>query len=103
MIAIVPDQTRLILIVSLLKTLIKKHPFLLRKGSTIADVILWFAFSPKVGVVPVKTAFQEVVKSGSVEETKLFDIDTERFNFKGAINNTASVLNDRFCTTNNKG
>jgi hypothetical protein len=46
---------------------------LLRNGSTIADVILYFAISPEVGVVPVaglvNTAFQEVVKSGSVEET----------------------------------
>jgi len=80
---------------------------LLRNGSTIADVISYFAISPEVGVVPVaglvNTAFQEVVKSGSVEETKQFDIDIERINFKGKINTTASVLNGRFCMTNNKG
>jgi len=69
-------------------------------------VILSFAISPEFREVLdaglVNTAFQEVVKNGSVEETKQFDIDTAIINFAGTINTTASELNDRFCITNNK-
>ena len=64
----------------------KKILIFLRNGSTVADVILSFAISPGVSVVPddevVKT-FKEVVENGSVEETKQFDIDTEKLYFKG--------------------
>lgn len=53
-------------------------------------MILSFAISPEVSVVSddelVKT-FKEVVESGSVEETKQFDIDTEKLDFKGKIIN----------------
>jgi hypothetical protein len=70
--------------------LTKKILIFLRNGSTIADVILSFAISPEVSVVSddelVKT-FKEVVESGSVEETKQFDIDTEKLDFKGKIIN----------------
>jgi hypothetical protein len=50
--------------------------------------LLRTAISPEVSVVSddelVKT-FKEVVESGSVEETKQFDIDTEKLDFKGKI------------------
>ena len=53
-------------------------------------MILSFVISPEVSVVPddelVKT-FKEVVENGSVEETKQFDIDTEKLYFKGEIIN----------------
>jgi hypothetical protein len=69
---------------------IRWYVFHVRNGSTIADVILSFAISPEVSVVPddelVKT-FKEVVENGSVEETKQFDIDTEKLYFKGEIIN----------------
>ena len=68
----------------------KKILVFLRNGSTIADVILSFTISTEVSVVPddelVKT-FKEVVENGSVEETKQFDIDTEKLYFKGEIIN----------------
>jgi len=65
--------------------------FFLRKGSTVADVILSFAISPEVSVVPdvelVNKTFKEVVESGSVKETNQFWIDTETLDFKGKIMN----------------
>lgn len=68
----------------------KKILIFLRNGSTVADVILSFAISREVNVVSedelLKT-FKEVVEKGSVEETKQFDIDTEKLYFKGKIIN----------------
>lgn len=68
----------------------KKILIFLRNGSTVADVILSFAISREVNVVSedelLKT-FKEVVENGSVEETKQFDIDTEKLYFKGKIIN----------------